>query len=189
MKGISICDIQPDGYRGVCRGNQLADYMEDKNIGEKITAFLNAYVDDETQEIYCTIAAACEAKQAAALLTEQGADSEVITYNDEHESAGLLGADFLGYDVCSSNFGTSPIADGLIKLGLNEYDESICPEFFENIGGDIVKGYAENLNENLLFSDREVAEEVCEYMNYLAQKHDGIFYGDEDFSVFAVFSC
>lgn len=32
LKGLAICDLQPDGYRGVCRSNQLADYMTDVKI-------------------------------------------------------------------------------------------------------------------------------------------------------------
>lgn len=189
MKGIEICDLQPDGYRGICRNNQLADFMEDKQIGGKISAFLAAYVDDESQEIQCSIAAACEAGQMASLLTEQGAACELITFNDEHESAGLLGGVFAGYDVCSSDLGTSPIADGLIKIGITEYDESVCPAFFSHIGGDTFRAYAEDLNDNLLFSTREVAEAVCAYMNELTHMDPDVFYGGSDFSVFAVFVC
>lgn len=188
MKGIGICDLRADGYRGICRTNQLADFMEHKLIGEKISSFLELYVDDETQEVECTVAATCAAGQIADLLTEQGADCEVITFNDEHESAGLLGNEFIGYDVCSANLGTSPIADGLIKIGITEYDADMCPAFFEQVSGDIIREYAENLNDNLLFSSREVAEALCEYMNDLTAQQPDVFYGDIDFSVFAVFA-
>lgn len=58
LKGLAICDLQPDGYRGVCRSNQLADYMTDAKIGGRVTDFLENFVDDESQEIRCTVAAA-----------------------------------------------------------------------------------------------------------------------------------
>ena len=51
MKGLAICDLQPDGYRGVCRSNQLADYMTDAKIGGRVTNFLENFVDDESQEM------------------------------------------------------------------------------------------------------------------------------------------
>ena len=57
LKGLAICDLQPDGYRGVCRSNQLADYMTDAKIGGRVTDFLENFVDDESQEIRCTVAA------------------------------------------------------------------------------------------------------------------------------------
>ena len=91
LKGLAICDLQPDGYRGVCRSNQLADYMTDAKIGGRVTDFLENFVDDESQEIQCTVAAACAARQMVDLLGSRGADCELITFNDEHESAGLLG--------------------------------------------------------------------------------------------------
>ena len=92
LKGLAICDLQPDGYRGVCRSNQLADYMTDAKIGGRVTDFLENFVDDESQEIQCTVAAACAARQMVDLLGSRGADCELITFNDENESAGLFWA-------------------------------------------------------------------------------------------------
>ena len=44
LKGLAICDLQPDGYRGVCRSNQLADYMTDAKIGGRVTHFLENFL-------------------------------------------------------------------------------------------------------------------------------------------------
>ena len=152
MKGLAICDLQPDGYRGVCRSNQLADYMTDAKIGGRVTDFLENFVDDESQEIRCTVAAACAARQMVDLLGSRGADCELITFNDEHESAGLLGGALLGYDVCARDLSVSPLADGLIRVGVTEYEEALFPEFFEELNGQVLREYAEDLNDNLLFA-------------------------------------
>ena len=160
LKGLAICDLQPDGYRGVCRSNQLADYMTDAKIGGRVTDFLENFVDDESQEIRCTVAAACAARQMVDLLGSRGADCELITFNDEHESAGLLGGALLGYDVCAQDLSVSPLADGLI---------------------------AEDLNDNFLFATEKTAQEVCAFMNYLSATYDNDFYCLSDYAVFAVF--
>ena len=187
LKGLAICDLQPDGYRGVCRSNQLADYMTDAKIGGRVTDFLENFVDDESQEIRCTVAAACAARQRVDLLRSRGADCELITFNDEHESAGLLGGALLGYDVCAQDLSVSPLADGLIRVGVTEYEEALFPEFFEELNGQVLREYAEDLNDNFLFATEKTAQEVCAFMNYLSATYDNEFYCMSDYAVFAVF--
>ena len=104
LKGLAICDLQPDGYRGVCRSNQLADYMTDAKIGGRVTDFLENFVDDESQEIRCTVAAACAARQMVDLLGSRGADCELITFNDEHEDLNdnvLFATEKTAQEVCA----------------------------------------------------------------------------------------
>ena len=172
LKGLAICDLQPDGYRGVCRSNQLADYMTDAKIGGRVTDFLENFVDDESQ---------------VDLLGSRGADCELITFNDEHESAGLLGGALLGYDVCAQDLSVSPLADGLIRVGVTENEEALFPEFFEELNGQVLREYAEDLNDNLLFATEKTAQEVCAFMNYLSATYDNDFYCLSDYAVFAVF--
>lgn len=187
MKGLAICDLRADGYRGVCRTNQLADFMTDAKIGDSVFSFLHTFVDDESQEMQCSIAAACAAKQVVDLLCSRGADCELITFNDEHESAGLLGGAFLGYDVCAEDLSVSPLADGLIHVGVTEQEEALFPEFFSELNGQVLRDYAEDLNDNLLFATEKVAQEVCAYMNYLSATYDNDFYCLDNYAVFAVF--
>ena len=96
LKGLAICDLQPDGYRGVCRSNQLADYMTDAKIGGRVTDFLENFVDDESQEIRCTVAAACAARQMVDLLSSRGADCELITFNERTRVRDFWAARFWG---------------------------------------------------------------------------------------------
>lgn len=74
--------IQPVG--------RLYDGRQDRRPDHE---FLENFVDDETQEIHCTVAAACAARQMVDLLGSRGADCELITFNDEHE-CGTLAARF-----------------------------------------------------------------------------------------------
>lgn len=129
----------------------------------------------------------CAARQMVDLLGSRGADCELITFNDEHESAGLLGGALLGYDVCAQDLSVSPLADGLIRVGVTEYEEVLFPEFFEELNGQVLREYAEDLNDNLLFATEKTAQEVCAFMNYLSATYDNDFYCLSDYAVFAVF--
>ena len=98
-----------------------------------------------------------------------------------------MGGALLGYDVCAQDLSVSPLADGLIRVGVTEYEEALFPEFFEELNGQVLREYAEDLNDNLLFATEKTAQEVCAFMNYLSATYDNEFYCLGDYAVFAVF--
>ena len=184
MTGLIIC-TESETYNGIGSINTLAEYLDDRKIGEEVKRFLESYVEEETQLIVPSPYAIYDAKALAEKVSKRYEATQVLLYSNE-ESALNAQAEFIGYDVCADDYYTSPI--GLGYLGeIAEYDIDGDEPFFENISNEVRYEYFQQLNPYGLFDEAAPAEEIAEYCNWLCSEYADMFQGAENFKIIKIY--
>lgn len=186
MKGIMLCDINGK-YRGVARSNSIPDYFENKDIGSILQEFLAECVDAETQEIIFRLNNIARASIVVNALKSIGCDSEVLVYCDVDEYIDVIGVDFAGYDVASEAFLDSPLQLGLLDDDIGSSTYHTYLEFFKNTDGIVLDEYSNNLNELVLFAEKQPAIEIAEYCTWLTERREDLFEGGKNYKAVKVY--
>lgn len=183
MLGLLVC-VKNEEYKGVCQVVCLSDYAEDKKIGGEVQAFLDKYVDEETQLIECSAYSIYDARQLCEKIENRfGDECEVIACSDVDESVDSS-LEFIGYDSCADDYYTSVIGMGYLDASQVFYDDE---PFFEELDLGSRNDYYDKLNEYGLFDDKNDADEITDYCNYLVDEYYDMFQNAENFRTVKIY--
>lgn len=193
MIGIIIYEKNNDSYLGTGTPICLSDYCEHKKLGDKIKKYIDSYIDYETQRITFSPYAMYDAKELCSDLQKDNIDVGILLYCDCDERLYEYAEDFIGYDVCSCDYFASPL--GLNYLALTSESLEILADcgitdaypFVENLDDEVRYGYADKLNSYMLFEDKEAADEIAEYCNWLDAQYDDFLEGFGDFRTVRIY--
>ena len=193
MTGLIIYENNGSSYLGTATPNCLSDYYEHKRLGEQIQRYFDNYLDFETQLIKLSSYSIYDAKELCNELKRNHIDADIILYCDYDENPFEYTEEFIGYDVCAGDYYVSPLGLGYLKMTREEIEYMAESEltddhpFFENLDDDVRYGYADTLNEYGLFADKEMADEIAEYCNWLDAQYDNVFEGIGGFRVVKIY--
>lgn len=192
MTGLIICEKQEEMYCGVGATNCLGDFCENKKVGEKVRAYIDRYIDFDSQLIALSPYSIYDAKELCSLLNKNGIETMLLLYCDTDEKPYEYTEEFIGYDVCAEDYYTSVLGMDYLTMSSEEIqymDDEFTNDFpfFENISDEVRSEYANQLNEYGLFDSIDTAGEIEEYCNWLAAQYDDIFEGLGSFKTVKMF--
>lgn len=193
MTGLIIYEVEGSSYLGTAAPSCLSDYCEHKKLGAMVKKYIDSYLDFETQLITLRPYSIYDAKELCAEFKKNRIDTGIILYCDCDEKPYEYTEEFIGFDVCAGDYYVSPLGLGYLEMtsedieymGESEFTNDY--PFFENLDDDVRYGYADKLNDSGLFDDKETADEIAEYCNWLSAQYDDVFEGLGDFRVVKIY--
>ncbi|MFR5876094.1 MAG: hypothetical protein ACLUFN_06355 [Eubacterium sp.] len=185
MIGIIIC-TENENYNGIYQLSCLAEYIDNKKIGNDVKTFMNNYVDEESQLIIFTAYSLYDAKELSEKISKKFENTQIIIFSDENESIDENLAEFIGYDVCADDYYTSPIGMGYLGE-IDEFNKFEDEPFFDNLSNEVRFEYFEQLNDYGIFNDLIPAGEIAEYCNWLIDEEYDVFQGAKKFKIVKIY--
>ena len=152
------------GYRGIYRNNDLLDYYELDDLKSSIDSYF-CDSQDGIHKSFSTETFASTFSLYQNLIAREWKGDLLLWGENKNLPLGV-NAEFLGIDICGDGLYYSPLGDGFLQNYESQYT------FYRSLSYSQFHVYANNINENGLFSDDRIAKQFAAYCNQISQEDD-----------------